>query len=185
MNKIIPNIIKFTFPILIFISAIFMFFFSKNIDSSNAYLSTNHLGYVVGSIVMALDILLGIYKILNKNYKAIYLLIIAFYTLFLCFYTMHMFQVGTYSKNKNDLLSFFAIFFMIFVFAEVFFDLKNNSIFLHITNSILIIYSLFDLKDSNVYIKLVIIFLIIGLIFESLNIYFARMKKNTVYKVVE
>lgn len=185
MNKIIPNIIKFTFPILIFISAIFMFFFSKNIDPSNAYLSTNHLGYVVGSIIIGLDILIVIYKILNKNYKVIYFLIIAFYTLFLCFYTMYMFQSGIYSRNKSDLLSFLAIFFIIFVFAEIFFDLKNKSIFLHITNFILIVYSLFDLKDSNMYIKLVIIFLIIGLIFESLNIYFTKMKKNTVYKVGE
>lgn len=182
MNKIVLNIFKFIPQLLIFITCIFLFIFTKNLDKSNVYLSLDHLGYVVSSIVIVFNIIILIYKILNKNYKTLYLLLISTFTLYFFLYTMYMFQIDMYTKTLSDFVSFMCILFIIYIFALIFFDLKKYNIYIHITNFITIVFALIDFKSSVSSIKIMLVFLILTLIFESFYLVIDRMKHNVVYK---
>ncbi len=182
MNKIVSNIFKFVPNVLIGIACIFLIIFTKNIDKSNVYLSLDHLGYIVSGAVLTFDIISVVLKTLNKDYKTLYMLIIACFILFFFLYTMYMFQISVYSKNISDLVSFMLIFFIIYVFTVIFLDLKKNNIYIHITNFITIIFALVDFRLSVSSIKVMLVFLILSLIFESFYLVLDKMKRNVIYK---
>ncbi len=182
MNKIVTNIFKYIPNVLILITCIFLIIFTKNIDKSNVYLSLDHLGYIVSSIVLTFDVVSVVLKVLNKDYKTLYMLIIACFTLFFFLYTMYMFQISIYSKNLSDLVSFMLIFFIIYVFAVIFLDLKKNNIYIHITNFIMVIFAVVDFRLSVSSIKIMLVFLILSLICESFYLVLDKMKRNVIYK---
>ncbi len=182
MNKIIYNIFKYIPELLIAVGCICLYIFTKTLDKSNVYLSLDHLGFIVSGAVLVLDLVTAIFKKLDKNYKTLYLLMIACFIFYFYLYTMYMYQMNLCSKTLSDFVCFICIAVFIYVFAIIFLDLKNKNIYIHVANFLTIVLAIIDFKSSTPVFKAMLILLILALIFESFYLVLDKTRKNVIYK---